>query len=154
MTNQQAVFLEDLAEGDKFESGVHQLDEAQILAFAQQFDPQVFHLDSEAAKSTFFGGLAASGWHTAAITMRLIVDSVPFGAGIIGAGAQLEWPRPTRPSDSLKVICTVTAIAPSRSKPDRGMVTVECLTMNQADEVCQRMVTKLVVMRRKVHSTY
>ena len=148
MTSTSAIFLEDLAEGDEFQSAGHTLDESQIIAFARQFDPQPFHLDPEAAKTTFFQGLAASGWHTAAITMRLLVDSVPIGSGVIGAGGEIAWPRPTRPNDTLRVFCKVLAIAPSRSKPDRGIVTVESLTKNQDGDVCQRMVTKLVVMRR------
>lgn len=143
-----AVYLEDLSVGDTFRSGEHALDEAQIVDFARQFDPQPFHTDGEAARQTFFQGLAASGWHTAAITMKLLVQSMPLGGGLIGAGGSVEWPRPTRPGDRLRVVCRVLEIKPSRSRPERGMVTVETLTLNQRDETCQRLVTQMVVMRR------
>lgn len=148
MTTQPPVFLDDLAIGAEYCSAEHRLDAQQIIDFARQFDPQVFHLDADEAKNTFFHGLAASGWHTAAITMKLLVSSVPFGNGIIGAGGEIAWPQPTRPGDSLRVVSKVVDIQPSRSRPDRGMVTLECRTLNQKDEVCQRLVPKLVVMRR------
>lgn len=148
MTQQSTLFLEDLAVGNEFHSAEHYLDEAQINDFARQFDPQPFHLDREAARSSFFQGLAASGWHTAAITMKLLVGSVPLGSGIIGAGGEIQWPRPTRPGDALHVVSKITDIAPSSSKPDRGMVTVECLTRNQDGDICQRLVAKLLVMRK------
>ena len=94
------LYLEDLQVGQRFVSGSHVIDKEQNKAFAAQFDPQVFHLDDEAAKTTWFGGLAASGWHTAAITMRLLVDSgAPIAGGVIGAGGKISWPRPTRPGD-------------------------------------------------------
>ena len=96
-TTQPPIYLEDLTVGDQFTSGEHAMDEAQITSFAAQFDPQPFHLDDAAARDTLFGGLAASGWHTAAITMRLQVTSgLPIAGGIIGAGGELTWPRPTR----------------------------------------------------------
>ena len=142
-------FLEDLSIGQRFVSASHALDEAQIMAFARQFDPQPFHLDHAAAADSLFGGLAASGWHVASVTMRLIVgDSPPFAAGVIGAGVELSWPRPTRPGDVLRVDTEVIEITPSRSKPDRGIVTVRSETRNQADEVVQVMTSRLVVMRR------
>src|SRR4051812_46681465 len=97
-------FLDDLQVGQRFVSGTHLVDEDQITAFARQFDPQPFHLDDAAAKASLFGGLAASGWHTAAITMRLLVESgLPLEGGIIGAGGEVAWPRPTRPGDVLRV---------------------------------------------------
>ena len=142
-------YLEDLKEGEKFRSGEHAMDEAQIKAFATQFDPQPFHLDTEAAKNTLFGGLAASGWHTAAITMRLLVDGgLPIAGGIIGASGELSWPRPTRPTDVLHVECEIISVTPSRSKPDRGMVTVRNLTLNQRGDVLQNFVVQVVVPRR------
>lgn len=148
MTVQTRLSLEDLAVGDEFRSGEHALDEAQIIEYAREFDPQPFHLDASEAESSFFGGLAASGWHTASITMRLLVDSVPIGNGVIGAGGEIAWPRPTRPTDVLHVVSTIREISPSRSRPDRGIVTMECLTLNQDGETCQRFVPKLVVLRR------
>jgi acyl dehydratase len=142
------LFLEDLTVGDTFRSGEHALDEAQIIDYARRFDPQPFHLDPVEAEESFFGGLAASGWHTASLTMRLLVDSLPLGNGVIGAGGDISWPGPTRPTDVLHVDSTILEITPSRSRPDRGIVTFECLTRNQHDEIRQRLVPKLVVLRR------
>ena len=142
------LYLDDLEVGMEFLSGEHPLDAAQIIAFATQFDPQPFHLDPEAARDSFFRGLAASGWHTMAITMRLVVDSMPFAQGIIGAGAQLNWPQPTRPGDILRVKSRVAEIRPSQSKPDRGMIVAHCLTFNQADEVLQDFRANLLVFRK------
>ncbi len=140
--------LDDLSVGQKFGSGSHTLDEAQIKEFAGQFDPQAFHLDDEAAKPTLFGGLAASGWHTAAVTMKLFVGSVPILGGLIGAGAEVTWPRPTRPGDTLQVETEVLEIVPSRTRPDRGMVTVRSITKNQKGETVQILTSRLVVPRR------
>lgn len=143
------LYLEDLSVGQRFESGSHALDVEQILAFATAFDPQPFHLDDEAAKATLFGGLAASGWHTAAISMRLLVDGgLPLAGGIIGSGGELSWPRPVRPGDVLTVFSEVEAIAPSRSRPDRGMVRVRIETRNQVGEIVQVFTPSLVVSRR------
>src|SRR5215510_14959437 len=126
------LYLEDLRVGQRFVSGTHRIDEGQIRAFAKQFDPQPFHLDAEAAKATLFGGLVASGWHTAAITMRLLVESgMPIAGGIIGAGGEISWPNPTRPGDVLQVESEIVALRPSRSHPDRGVATVRSETRNQ-----------------------
>ena len=144
------LYLEDIAVGMEFFSDEHQLDAAQIKAFASQFDPQPFHLDEQAAQGSFFQGLAASGWHTMAITMRLLVESLPFSQGVIGAGAELSWPRPTRPNDVLHVKSTITDIKPSRSKPDRAIVLVHSLTLNQDDEVRQDFTAKLLAFKREV----
>lgn len=147
----QPIYLDDLKVGDQFKSGEHAMDEAQITTFAAQFDPQPFHLDDTAARGTLFGGLAASGWHTAAITMRLQVTSgLPIAGGIVGAGGELTWPRPTRATDVLHVVSEVTAIAPSKSKPDRGMVTVRSETRNQHGDVLQVATVRIVVPRRIV----
>ena len=125
------------------------LDEAQIKAFAAQFDPQPFHLDDEAAKATLFGGLAASGWHTAAITMKLLVEAgLPLMGGIIGSGGEVNWPKPTRPGDTLTVVSEIEEITPSRSRPDRGMIRVRSETRNQHGEIVQILIAKLVVPRR------
>ena len=143
------LYLEDLSVGQRFTSPRHTVDEAQIKAFAGQFDPQPFHLDDETARQTLFAGLAASGWHTAAITMRLLVDGgAPIAGGIIGAGGEVAWPRPTRPGDTLTVRTEVIDITPSRSRPDRGMVTVRSETVNQRGEPVQVLTAKLVVPRR------
>ena len=123
------LYLDDLSVGQQFVTGSHTLDEAQIKAFAAQFDPQPFHLDAEAAKATPFKGLVASGWHTAAITMRLLVDSsVSLAGGLIGLGGSLKWPRPARPGDILTVHGEITEVAPS--KPDRGTIDIKAETRN------------------------
>jgi acyl dehydratase len=143
------LYLDDLQVGQRFVSDVHVLDEAQVIAFASQFDPQPFHLDDAAAKGTLFGGLVASGWHTAAITMRLMVTGgVPIAGGLVGAGAEISWPTPTRPDDVLRVESEVLEITPSRSRPDRGMVKVRSETRNQRGDVVQILVARLVVPRR------
>src|SRR5882672_520492 len=142
-------YLDDLRVGQRFAAGSHAVDAAQIKAFARQFDPQPFHLDDEAAKTTLFAGLAASGWHTAAITMRLLVEGgAPIAGGVIGAGGEIGWPRPTRPGDILRVESEVLEITPSRSRPDRGMITLRTETRNQRDEVVQVLTAKVVVPRR------
>lgn len=146
---QPPLYLDDLVVGQRFTSAEHPLDAQQIIDFANQFDPQPFHTDPELAKNTFFRGLAASGWHTAAITMRLLVTSgVPLADGVIGSGGELSWPLPTRPGDVLHVECEVMEIVPSRSKPDRGMVLMRCETLNQKGEVLQRFSPRLVVTKR------
>ncbi len=143
------LYLDDLQVGQRFTSGTHALDEGQVIAFASQFDPQPFHLDGAAAKDTFFGGLIASGWHTAAITMRLLVQGgVPIARGLIGVGAEVSWPRPTRPGDVLRVESEVVEITPSRSRADRGMVKVRSETLNQRDEVVQVLEARMIVPRR------
>ena len=143
------LYLDDLHVGQRFESASHVVDTAQIKAYAREFDPQPFHLDEEAAKHTLFGGLAASGWHTMAMTMRLLVDAgLPLAGGIIGAGAEIAWPQPTRPGDVLHVVSEIEEITPSRSRPDRGMVRVRSETRNQRDEVVQVLTSKLIVPRR------
>ena len=143
------LYLDDLRVGQRFTSGTHALDEAQVIAFASQFDPQPFHLDGAAAQALFFGGLVASGWHTAAITMRLMVQcGVPIADGLIGAGGEISWPRPTRPDDVLRVESEVLEIRPSRSRPDRGIVKVRIETHNQRNEVVQLFEARIVVPRR------
>lgn len=143
------LYLEDLKVGDRFTSPEHALDAEQIVAFARQFDPQPFHLDDEAAQATFFHGLAASGWHTAALTMRLLATGgLPLADGVIGSGGELAWPQPTRPGDVLRVETEVLEIVPSRSKPGRALVRVSCETRNQRGEVLQRFSPRLVVFSR------
>jgi acyl dehydratase len=143
------LYLEDLRVGQRFVSDAHQIDEKQIRAFAEQFDPQPFHLDAEGAKATFFRGLVASGWHTAAITMRLLVGGgMPIAGGLVGAGAEIAWPRPVRPGAVLHVESEILELRPSRSRPDRGLVTVRSETRDQLGEVVQVLVAKLVVPRR------
>jgi acyl dehydratase len=143
------LYLEDLRVGQRFASSVYQLSERQIKAFAAEFDPQPFHLDNAAAQKSIFRGLAASGWHTAAVTMRLLVTGkMQFAAGTIGLGGEIEWPLPVRPGDSLHVESEITEISPSRTKPDRGVVTVRSVTFNQDGAEVQRLIAKLLVFRR------
>jgi acyl dehydratase len=143
------LYLDDLRVGQRFVSGTYTLGEAEIIEFARRFDPQPFHLDPILADKTMLGGLAASGWHTAAITMRLLVDGgPPIAGGIIGAGGEIAWPRPTRPGDILQVQAEVVDIRPSRSRPDRGIVTLNAETRNQRGEVVQTFAAKLFVRRR------
>lgn len=143
------LHLEDLAVGQRFATGTYRVEEAEIRAFARAYDPQPFHLDAQAAAASLFGGLAASGWHTAALTMRLLVEhGPPIAGGIIGAGVEVTWPRPVRPGDTLRVEGEIVAVVPSRSRPDRGMVTLRAETRDQHGETVQVMTARLVVPRR------
>lgn len=149
-----ARFLEDFAAGQKFGSRRLRVEAERVKRFAAEFDPQPFHLDEEAARASFFGGLAASGWHTAAMTMRLLVESdfKPAG-GIIGAGFDdMRWPRPVRPGDELHVESEVLEVRPSRSRPDQGIIKVRTTTLNQNGEPVQMFVGNLIVRRRSALS--
>lgn len=141
-------YLDDLTVGQRFTTGTHRMDAEEIKRFAAEFDPQPFHTDEEAAKESFFGGLAASGWHVGSVTMRLLVDCGVLAGGMIGAGAELNWPAPTRPGDVLQVTSEITDIRPSRSKPDRGIVTLRSETRNQHGTVVQVLISKVMVFRR------
>ena len=143
-------YLDDFAVGQTFGSGRMRIDEGRIKSFAAEFDPQPFHLDAEAARKSLFGGLAASGWHTAALTMRLLVESEikPVG-GIVGAGFdEFRWPRPVRPGDELRVESEVLEVRPSKSRPEQGIIKVRTTTLNQNGEAVQIFVGNLVVPRR------
>jgi acyl dehydratase len=144
------LYLEDLAPGQRWCSDRCVIEEAEIRAFAAQFDPQPFHLDPVAARSSLFGGLAASGWHTAAVMMRLLVGGgLRLAGGLIGTGGTLSWPKPTRPGDVLRVESEVLEVRPSKSRPDRGTVTVRCTTINQREEVVQVFTGTLLIWRRE-----
>jgi acyl dehydratase len=141
--------LEDLQIAQRFTSGEYEMTEERIKTFAAEFDPQPFHLDESAAQESVFRGLAASGWHTAAVSMRLLVTSgLPFAAGIIGLGGEIAWPRPTRPGDMLRVQSEILEILPSRSKPNQGIVTVRNTTLNQKDEAVQVFTVKILAFKR------
>jgi acyl dehydratase len=143
------LYLEDLYVGRRFTSGQYQMDLPRMRAFAAEFDPQDFHLDEEAAAKSIFKGLVASGWHTAAVSMRLLVESdLSLAEGIVGVGGELSWPRPTRAGDILRVECEVLEIAPSRSKPMQGMAKIRNTTLNQNDEVVQVFTASVIVYRR------
>ena len=148
-TSSDRLYLDDLHVGRRFTTGTHRLDEEQIKAFAIQFDPQPFHTDEHAAEQTFFKGLAASGWHTAAITMRLNVESgPPLAGGFVGAGGELSWPAPTRPGDLLHVESEVVEVTPSRTRHDRGTIVLLSRTINQRGDVVQITKARLVVPRK------
>lgn len=140
--------LDDFHVGQRFVSGSQVVSAEDIKAFARQFDPQPFHLDEATAAKTFFGGLVASGWHTAAVTMRLLVEQgLPVAGGLIGIGGEMSWPKATRPGDTLHVVSVVEEVTPSRSRPDRGVVRVRSETRNQRDEIVQILDAKLLVFR-------
>jgi len=143
------LYFEDFTVGQKFASGRRRVDAAEITDFAATYDPQPFHLDDAAARHSVFGGLAASGWHTAAMTMRLIVESEfrPAG-GILGFGGELAWLKPVRPGDELRVTSEIIELRESRSRPDQGLVTVRVTTLNQASEAVQTFTPTLLVSRR------
>ena len=144
-------YLEDFAVGQTFGSGRLRIDKERARAFAAEFDPQPFHLDEAAARQSVFGGLAASGWHTASVTMRLLVESdlKPVG-GIVGAGFdELRWPRPVRPGDELRIESEVLEVRPSKSRPEQGLIKVLTTTLNQDGEAVQVLVANLVVPLRK-----
>jgi acyl dehydratase len=145
----QALYLDDLKLGQRFSSGIYRVDEGRMKAFAQEFDPQPFHLDEAPAGRSVFHGLAASGWFTAAATMRLLVTSgLPLAGGLIGLGGEMTWSRPTRPGDELSVESEIVEIVPSRSKPNQGVVKVRSVTKNQNGEEVQVMTAKLLVFKR------
>jgi acyl dehydratase len=148
MTDER-LWFDDLKVGDTFTTATHVVTAEDIRRFAAEFDPQPFHLDDEAARSTMFGGLAASGWHTAAVTMRLLVSSGPkLANGIVGLGGEVAWPAPTRPGDVLHVESEVAELVPSRSKADRGVLVLRSRTLNQRGVVVQTTVARLMVPRR------
>ena len=150
MTDTTERYLEDLSPGQKFGSGKRRVELERIKSFAAEFDPQPFHLDETAAEGSLFKGLAASGWHTAAITMRLLVESeLRLAGGTIGAGVEeLRWPRPVRPGDELRVESEVLEVRPSRSRPEQGVIKVRTTTLNQRGEPVQVFVGNLIVPRR------
>jgi len=145
-------YLEDFAVGQTFGSGRLRVDKERIKTFAAEFDPQPFHLDEAAASNSLFRGLAASGWHTAALTMRLLVEGElkPAG-GVIGAGFDdLQWPRPVRPGDELRVQAEILEVRPSKSRPAQGMIKMRATTFNQDGDAVQISIGNLVVPRRPV----
>lgn len=145
----ESLWLEDLNIGDRFRTEEYEITREEILAFAGQYDPQPFHLDETRAAASFFQGLAASGWHTAALTMRLLVESFPLAGGIIGAGMdELRWPRPLRPGDTIRLESEVLELRPSRSRPTQGLAKVRTTTLNQDCEPVQVLVANLLVLRR------
>jgi acyl dehydratase len=150
LSNIDARYFDDFQIGQSFASGTLRVDKEQIKRFASEFDPQPFHVDEVAARSTIFGGLAASGWHTTALTMRLMVSSeLKIAGGLVGAGLdELRWPRPVRPGDELHLESEVIAVRPSSSRPGQGIIKMRTTTFNQKDEPVQIMIANLVVPAR------
>jgi acyl dehydratase len=146
---QTALYLEDLHVGQRFTSGLYHMDESGIKAFAAEFDPQPFHLDEAVAQTSIFRGLSASGWHTAAVAMRLLVTGgLPLANGIIGLGGELAWPKPTRPGDTLRMESEIVEILPSRSKPNQAVVKVRSTALNQREEPVYVFTAKVLVFKR------
>jgi acyl dehydratase len=138
-------YLADFEVGQTFTAGPVEVKAEEIISFARSYDPQYFHTDPEAAEASFFKGLASSGWMTAALTMRMLVDSkVGISGGMIGSEVQLAWPRPTRPGDVLRVVTEVLEVIPSRSKPERGSLRIRTDTYNQNDELVQTMTSRVM----------
>ena len=143
-------YFEDLEIGAETDFGAYDVTREEVLEFARKYDPQPFHLSDEAAAQTHFGRLSASGWHTAAMTMRLLTEFGPHVAGgLIGGSCEVAWPQPTRAGDVLHVECEILSVTPSRSKPERGSVLMRTETKNQRGEVLQVLTAKLVVPRKK-----
>ena len=143
------LYFEDLFQGQTFRSRTLTLTAEAIKRFAAEFDPQPFHLDEAAAAASFFAGLCASGWHTTALTMRLLVESVPFAGGMIGAGMdELRWPNPARPGDVLGAVSEIIELRPSRSRPEIGLVKLRITTANQAGAPVLVLVSNNIVPRR------
>jgi acyl dehydratase len=144
-----AMYLDDLYVGQRFASGTHRMAEEDMVRFAAEFDPQPFHMDRQAAQSSIFRGLAASGWHTAAVAMRLLATGgLPLAEGIIGLGCEIAWPGPTRPGDLVHMESEITEITPSRSTPDRAIVKLRGTMLNQNQEAVYLLTAKLLVSRR------
>lgn len=147
--SREPLYLDDLRVGQTFASGPYLMEEPRMKSFAAEFDPQPFHLDDVAAKESIFRGLAASGWHTAAAAMRMMVEGeLRIAGGLIGLGGEIDWPRPTRAGDTLTVTSEVLEIVPSRSKPNQGVVKVRNTTLNQNGEPVQIFTASLLVFKR------
>ncbi|AXY56743.1 MaoC family dehydratase [Acinetobacter chinensis] len=143
------LYLEDLKVGDHFKSREYEMSLQEIKQFAGAYDPQVFHTDEEQAKShPVFQGIAASGWHTSAVTMRLWTECFPVAYGLIGSESSLRWPRPTRPGDRIHVEVEITAITPSKTRTDRAIVSYVTQAKNQHDDVLLISTTKIVVFKK------
>ena len=143
-------YFEDLKVAERFKSDVYSVSEEQLILFAREFDPQPFHLDAVVADQTIFKGLIASGWHTAAITMRLFVQTLNFAEGAIGLGVdELRWPSAVRPDDVLQVETEIVDLRLSRSKPTHGIVRLRNVTTNQRGEIAQTMTASALVLRAK-----
>ena len=143
-------YFDDLRSGERFQSGEYIVTEEEIINFAREFDPQPFHLDRAVARQTMFGDLIASGWHTAAISMRLFVQTLNFAEGAIGLGVdEMRWPTAVKPNDVLQVETEIVDLRESRSKPSHGIAHIRNVTTNQRGEVVQTMSAAALVLRRR-----
>ncbi|HEY4101229.1 MAG TPA: MaoC family dehydratase [Gemmatimonadales bacterium] len=143
------LYFDDLHLGQQFVSGAHTMTETEIIRFAGEYDPQPFHTDADAARHSLFRGLVASGWHTGAVTMRLLVTGpMQLAGGVIGVGGELSWPNPVRPGDTLRVYSEVASMRPSKSRPELGLVAVRSETRNQDGVIVQILVANLFVPKR------
>jgi acyl dehydratase len=148
--------FEQFVVGQTFTSPPRPLEAAEIKAFAAQFDFQPQHIDEKSAEGTMFGSLAASGWHTASLTMRLMLESALQGVSGRGLGVRVNditWSAPVRPGDRLYAVSEVTELRPSRSKPDRGIVVLRTVTYNQHDQAVQEMTGTLMILRTDAVAT-
>src|SRR5881392_4352203 len=142
-------YFEDLKAGDRFKSVTYQVSEEEIINFAREFDPQPFHLDAAVADQTMFKGLIASGWYTAAITMRLFVQTLNFAEGAIGLGVnELRWPEVVRAGDTLRVETQIVHLRRSRSRPHFGIIKLRNITTNQRGEIVQEMLGAAMLPRK------
>ncbi|MFN2541441.1 MAG: MaoC/PaaZ C-terminal domain-containing protein [Chthoniobacterales bacterium] len=142
-------YYEDLKRGARFQSDTMQVKEKELIEFAHKFDPQMFHLDRKSAERTIFKGLIASGWYTAAITMRLFVQTLNFAQGAIGLGVnELRWPNVVRAGDTLRVETQIIRLRRSRSRPQFGIIKLRNVTTNQDGEIVQEMIGAAMVPRR------
>jgi acyl dehydratase len=149
--SKKRLYLDDLQVGQRFTSGAYLMEENRMREFAAEFDPQPFHLDETAGEASVFKGLVASGWHTAAVAMRLLVTGgLPIANGLIGFGGEIAWPKPTHPGDVLHMETEIIKIAPSRSKPQQGVVTVRGTMLNQNSEEVYVLTANLLVFRRTI----
>ena len=143
------VYFDDLKIGARFKSEPLEVKEKQVIEFAHKFDPQMFHLNRKSAERTIFKGLIASGWHTAAMTMHLFVQTLNFAEGAIGLGIdKLRWPNVVRPGDVLTVETKILRLRRSRSRPDYGIIRLRKVTINQRGEIVQTMLASVMVPRR------
>ena len=146
-------YFDDLKVGDRFKSDLFEVKEKQIIDFARDFDPQIFHLEPARGEQALFKGLIASGWHTAAITMRLFVQTLSFAEGAIGLGVdELRWLNPVRPGDTLTVETEIIDLRLSRSKPNYGIIRLRNVTTNQRGEIVQTMFANAMVPGRAAFS--
>src|SRR5262245_2309279 len=142
-------YYDDLKAGDRFKSEPLKVTEKELIEFAHRFDPQMFHLSRRRAERSIFKGLIASGWHTAAMSMRLFVQTLNFAEGAIGLGVdELRWPNAVRPGDVLMVETKIVEVRPSRSRPGHGIIRLRNVTTNQRGEVVQTMLANAMVPRR------